>query len=170
MGLQRGLSDHCAVLLRDKVVDWGPKLFRMLNCWREISGYAEFVKTEWDSLDVDGWSAFVLKEKFKFLKQKLKEWNKTHCGNLNDQIVNAKSDLEAWDLEGEESHLSEEESALRRECMANLRRLSRKWCSVQCQKARVRWLQDGDSNSMFFHGCINKKKRMSEILCLNFGG
>lgn len=26
-GLQKGLSDHCVVILRDKIVDWGPKPF-----------------------------------------------------------------------------------------------------------------------------------------------
>lgn len=43
-GLQIGLSDHCAMLLRDKVISWGPKPFRIQNCWREVSGYADFVK------------------------------------------------------------------------------------------------------------------------------
>lgn len=72
-GLERSLSDHCAVLLRDKVVDWDPKHFSILNCWREVSGYAEFVKNNWNSLRVDGWGSFVLKEKLKLIKQKLKE-------------------------------------------------------------------------------------------------
>lgn len=43
-------------------------------------------------------------------------------------------------------------------------------CSVLRQKARVRWLQEGDANSRFFLGCINKNKRRNEILCLNFDG
>lgn len=34
----------------------------------------------------------------------------------------------------------------------------------------MRWLKDGDTNSRFFHGYINKRRRMNEILCLNFGG
>lgn len=67
-GLQIGLSDHCAVMLRDKVIDWGPKPFRMLNCWREVLGYAEFVKNERNVMSIEGWGAFVLKEKLKLIK------------------------------------------------------------------------------------------------------
>lgn len=31
-GLQRSVSDHYAVVLKDKEVNWGPKPFRMLSC------------------------------------------------------------------------------------------------------------------------------------------
>lgn len=100
----------------------------MLNYWWEVTGYAEFVKKECKLLNVNGWSSLVLKEKLKRIKQILKEWNKTHCGDLDNQIAEAKSELEVWDLKGEESLLSEEDSAARRECMATLRRLYEVLC------------------------------------------
>lgn len=43
-GLKRGVSDHCAVVLKEKELNWGPKPFRMMKCWEDMSGYAEFVK------------------------------------------------------------------------------------------------------------------------------
>ncbi|MCI41732.1 LINE-1 reverse transcriptase like, partial [Trifolium medium] len=33
-GMDRSLSDHCPITLINKAVDWGPKPFRMLKCWR----------------------------------------------------------------------------------------------------------------------------------------
>lgn len=119
---------------------------------------------------MDGWCAFVLKEKLKLLKKKLKEQNKMHCGNLDNQISKAKAELELWDLKGEEAQLSDVEVAARMECMVNIRKLSHMRCFMLWQKGRVQWLQVGDANSRFFHGCINKRRRRKDILCLNFGG
>ncbi|MCI04316.1 DUF4283 domain protein, partial [Trifolium medium] len=36
--LEKGLSDHCPILLQDEVKNWGPRPFRMLNCWSEMEG------------------------------------------------------------------------------------------------------------------------------------
>jgi hypothetical protein len=34
--------------------NWGPKPLRMLKCWADIPGYADFVKEKWQSLQVYG--------------------------------------------------------------------------------------------------------------------
>ena len=52
---------HCPILVKKKIVDWGPKPFKVLDCWlldKRIIKYVEDVK-------VDGWGAFVHKEKLK---------------------------------------------------------------------------------------------------------
>lgn len=77
-GLKRSVSDHCAVVLKEKEINWGPKPFRMMKCWEGMEGYEDFVKNKWRDLRVDGWKGFVLKEKLKGIKAKLKEWNKEH--------------------------------------------------------------------------------------------
>jgi exonuclease III len=46
-GLDRELSDHCPILLKEVVKDWGPKPFKMLKCWRDIDGYNKMVKELW---------------------------------------------------------------------------------------------------------------------------
>lgn len=85
-------------------------------------------------------------------------------------LKEAKEELERWDLKGEVHSLSVEEVVARRECMANVCRLSHMNCSILWQKARVRWLKNGDANSRYFHGCINMRRRKNEILCLNIEG
>lgn len=32
-GLKRSVSDHCAVMLKEREVNWGLKPFRMMKCW-----------------------------------------------------------------------------------------------------------------------------------------
>jgi exonuclease III len=61
--LDKELSDHCPIMLCESEQNWGPKPFRMLNCWKDIDGYHNFVKEQWRELSVEGWGMYVLKEK-----------------------------------------------------------------------------------------------------------
>lgn len=45
--LDRSISDHCPVLLKQNLVDWGPKSFKTLGCWFGDRRFEEFVKSSW---------------------------------------------------------------------------------------------------------------------------
>lgn len=75
---QRGLFDHVPLLLLTNDVNWGPRPLRMLKCWADFHGYAQFVRDKWSSFNIEGWGGFVLKEKLKLMKGCLKEWHKQH--------------------------------------------------------------------------------------------
>lgn len=92
------------MVLKEKEINWGPKPFRMLRCWEDMNGYEEFVKETWRNIEVNGLKGYVLKEKLKKLKSSLKEWNKSHMGNLEAQIVEAKDELLRWNLKGGRVH------------------------------------------------------------------
>lgn len=61
---------------------WGPKPFRVINVWFQEYGFKQWVESEYSKLTVQGWGAFVLKEKLKQLKVKLKEWHVQYNGAL----------------------------------------------------------------------------------------
>nr|KYP48621.1 hypothetical protein KK1_029682 [Cajanus cajan] len=100
-GLSRSVSDHCAILLKNEDINWGPKPFRVLDCWRGDARYAVFVRSQWKELDVEGRVTFVLKEKLKLLKCRLlevvqrKEWRAQLCASLTlkDNLLFQKSRL-----------------------------------------------------------------------------
>lgn len=71
-----------------------------------MEGYHRFVKDQWLSLKVEGWGMFVMKEKLKMLKGKLKEWHKPHTKNLEGKIKAAKEELNKMDLKSEIEMLS----------------------------------------------------------------
>lgn len=113
--MQRTVSDHCVVILKETDVDWGPKPFRMMNCWREVVGYEEFVNAQYCiGMNIEGWKGYVLKGKIKGVKNIVKEWNKAHFGNLDEQIQQTKNKLQEHDLKGEDADLSVEEVIQRR--------------------------------------------------------
>ena len=45
--LHRDYSDHCPILLKTDMVDWGPKPFRVMDCWLKNKQYQALVKDVW---------------------------------------------------------------------------------------------------------------------------
>lgn len=66
--------------------------------------------------------------------------------------------------------LSEEEITIKREITTQMHKVSKLNCIIQWQKFIARWLKEGDANSKYFHGCINKRSRGNEILSLEVDG
>nr|KYP47721.1 hypothetical protein KK1_030603 [Cajanus cajan] len=106
--LSRGVSDHCPIILKMEDLDWGPKPFKVLNCWRNEVGFVDFVKNEWRGLKVEGWAGFILKENLRGMKCKLKVWNKEVFGDLNKKINEARKQVTRLDCKGEDSGLTME--------------------------------------------------------------
>jgi hypothetical protein len=80
--LPRDISDHCPLLLKKNNFDWGPKPFRFNNSWIGHKDFKSLVEDTWRSQHVDGWMGFVLKEKLKNLKMRLKGWSKEEFGGV----------------------------------------------------------------------------------------
>jgi len=93
VALLRGLSDHCPLLLSVDEENWGPRPVRMLKCWQELTGYKQFVKEKWQSLEVEGWGVYVLREKLKMIKMALKDWHSIHAKNVPGKIEVLKNRL-----------------------------------------------------------------------------
>lgn len=130
-GIARTISYHCPLILKEGEDDWGPRPFRVLDCWFDHPDFVNFVKEKWSSKIVNGKACFVLKEKLKSLKSDLKEWNRVVFGNLDRNVEATTEALNKLDLEAETRPLSIEESLIH-------------------QKSRFKWLRKGDSNSSFF--------------------
>jgi len=66
--------------------------------------------------------------------------------------------------------LQEEDVNELHELVLNLHSLSRDHCSMNWQKSRLRWLQEGDENSKFFHGVMLARCRRNKIQMVNVNG
>lgn len=167
---QRGLSDHVPLILHADDANWGPRPLRMLKCWSDYLGYSNFVREKWRSFDLQGWGGFVLRQKLKLLKNSLKEWHQQHSQNMEGKITEVKKRISYLDSKGETSALIEDEMKELHDLSANLHSMARINNSINWQKARMQWLQEGDANSKFFHGVMSYRRRRNAINMVNVDG
>jgi len=110
-------------------------------------GFKLYVKEKWGSYIGQGNGISSLKDKLKYLKADLKDWNKNVFGCMQTnqkQILKEIKDLDIKD----ESEVLEESGQLRRmELLSQLREVDNKLDSLSRQKARANWCKFGDMNS-----------------------
>ncbi|XP_058741846.1 uncharacterized protein LOC131614250 [Vicia villosa] len=148
----RDVSNHCPVWIVKDNVDWGPKPFKVNNEWFQLKSFLPFVKKSWEEAVVEGRSDFVLKEKFRILKERLKWWNEEVFGRIDLEVEEEVANLNRWD-----SLLEEADDEGRDEIVRGRKETSsRFWLNLRIkenmilQKSRLAWLNGGDSNSGFF--------------------
>lgn len=118
--LERNFSDHCPVVLRSKCVDWGPKLFRILDCWMLDKSFNKIVQECWLSHQQMGWGGIVLKEKLKRLKARLKTWNREQYGDTFKKYKKIEGELNQIEAISSDRHLSSHESLTRKQLQEEL--------------------------------------------------
>jgi len=134
------------------------------------TGYRQFVKEKWNSLNVDGWGGFVLKEKLKLLKSALKEWHSVHVQNILGRIASLKTRLSDLDDKAEEDDFTVEEVEELRGVSHDLHSLSRVNTSISWQQSCLLWLREGDANSKYFHSMLANRRRRNTIVSLLVNG
>nr|GEX53816.1 RNA-directed DNA polymerase, eukaryota, reverse transcriptase zinc-binding domain protein [Tanacetum cinerariifolium] len=93
--LERYLSDHRPILLRDAHVDYGPTPFRFFHYWLEIEGFAKMVEDGWRDSPCDrSIELRNLTGKLKHLKNDIRVWNKTKGKSNRDAKAQLKLELE----------------------------------------------------------------------------
>jgi exonuclease III len=165
----RDISDHCPVMLKYGENDWGPKPFRFNNYWLENRNFNKVVEERWRSIEVNGWMAFVLKEKLRGLKARLKEWHIGEYGSLENRIKKVVEDIIELDVRGENVGLSIVEVSRRKELFVDFWKLQKIREATLFQRSRSKWLRFGDSNSKFFHGCVVARSKRNNMVALKVG-
>ena len=161
--LDRQISDHCALLLKSNVVDWGPKPFRFLDIWQEDKEFDKFVKGKWESYVVKGNEFAVVKEKLKMLKSDLKGWNKEVFGYTDKIKLDILRKIQELDMRDDLVDLEEDKIRERRELLSQLQDINVRNESLLQQKSRALWLKQRDTNSKYFHASIKWRRLRNEI-------
>ncbi|GJV15365.1 RNA-directed DNA polymerase, eukaryota [Tanacetum coccineum] len=122
--LDRHLSDHRPILLREFNTDYGATPFRLFHSWFDFQGFDDMITQTWNSINLNDSNA-MLKDIDKLLDQL----------GANDDLLSVRSELlkQYHDIHSVETRES-------------------------IQKAKIKWAVEGDENSKFFHGMINRKR------------
>ena len=94
----RPISDHVPILLEGgRSLSKGPSPFRFENMWLKEEGFTDQIREWWQSVTFRGTSSYVMMEKIKALKAKLKVWNKDVFGKVEENKISALIKVAFWD-------------------------------------------------------------------------
>ncbi|KAK3212711.1 hypothetical protein Dsin_017417 [Dipteronia sinensis] len=106
----------------------------------------------------------------KRLKNALKTWNWEVFRDLNSNITGKSAELQSIQIQMSNVNFSEElflaESRVHYELDVLLRRQE----CFYCDRSRVKWLNDGDRNSSFFHASVRRRQYMNPLSSLSING
>ena len=102
---------------------------------------------------------FVLKEKLKKLKLDLKKWNKEVLGTVNQEGDLLQKKIQEMDTRDDESDLDEFGREDKRLLLAEQSQDLFKQEAILHEKARLKWLKQGNLNTKNFHLSV-KWRRM----------
>ncbi|KAL6348556.1 hypothetical protein AAG906_016066 [Vitis piasezkii] len=168
--LPRPVSDHFPILMDVGGLRRGPTPFRFENMWLKAEGVKDLLKLWWEEGSFSGSASFILAEKLKFMKVKLKEWNRNSFGRVEYRKNTALEQMEYWDAKEKTSRLSLEELEERNEAKEEYK----KWVLLEeitwRQKSREVWLKEGDRNTGFFHKMANAHRRRNNVDRIKING
>ncbi|GJR83959.1 RNA-directed DNA polymerase, eukaryota [Tanacetum coccineum] len=163
--LDRYLSDHKPILMRESSFDYGPIPFCFFHYWFEIEGFDTFVETTWkEALITDSNAMAKLMKKLKYLKEKIRMWIKVKKDNSSKNYKkNLKKELTEIDLIFDKGEGNSEVLNKSAEVFKSLHDLNKLDSMEVAQKAKIKWAIEGDENSKYFHGILNKKRSQLSI-------
>ena len=112
--------------------------------WLKVEGFKELIRDWWQNFEFRGTHSYVLMEKMKDLKAKIKEWNKGVFGCVDEQKKSALNKVAHWDDLERRRPLFDGERQDRLGVMEEFK----KWAILEeiswRQKSREIWLKEGD--------------------------
>jgi hypothetical protein len=130
--------------------------------WIHHEDCRRVIQEAWN-VNIVGCPMFILNQKLKLLKQKLKIWNKTVFGNVHNLVEEAEEKLSSIqadiDIFGASDSLMEHQKAAQVTLENSLNIEEEFWR----EKSKVVWHSDGDRNTKYFHR-LTKIKNTSKLI------
>nr|GEX53544.1 RNA-directed DNA polymerase, eukaryota [Tanacetum cinerariifolium] len=162
--LHRHHSDHRPILLKETHVDYGPTPFRLYHPWFLEDDFHSIIEDSWNNNGISASNSMILlKNKLKFLKQRLKEWSSIKRRNKDHDIKVIQDSLIDIDLCLDKGNCLPDDLTKCANLFRDLKDIDHKDSIDLAQKAKIKWAIEGDENSKFFHGIVNKKRRYLAI-------
>ncbi|XP_071715011.1 uncharacterized protein [Rutidosis leptorrhynchoides] len=171
VALDRGKSDHCPIILKDDAKNFGPKSIKVFDDWLDMEDVDQVIKEVWCENDRGGFRKdCFLRNKLKRTKAALKAKSSQKFGNLDGEIEVLKSIATALEHKAENGLINDVERKQWLDMRKEWFQKEQIKANMLKQKARVRWILDGDENSKYFHSVIKRGYNKNNIRGLLING
>ncbi|XP_077219708.1 uncharacterized protein LOC143853894 [Tasmannia lanceolata] len=152
--LPHNISDHCKITVSlFPHPSLGPKPFKFMNMWLADTSLYPIVEMAWQT-KVRGNPMYVLTQKLKEVRNKIRQWHKDVFGRINNVVPIIRKNLEETQnslaANPADRDLIQKENSL----CEDLIHASAMEEALYRQKFRVQWLKLGDSNTKIFYSAI----------------
>lgn len=137
------------------------KYFKFLNFWIDHPDYTTTVREAWNE-PIYGNPLYILHQKLKNTCKTLSSWSRSTFGDIYEEPKKLEAQIRHLESTCLNDNSDENRCELSR-CRAEYTRYLKLQSSILRQKARIKWLEDGDANTSFFHAIINDKRRKLSI-------
>ncbi|XP_074314351.1 uncharacterized protein LOC141649565 [Silene latifolia] len=151
-----GLLDHNPCTVSDiKLGGRKNASFKYFNMWSLTPSFTSIVSNDWGK-SYNGTKMFCIVKKLKSLKGALKALNRESYSDIENKASMAIQNLESIQQQLIHDPTSSDLLSQEMELLASVRDLTKARDSFLSKKAKTQWLEDGDSNTAYFHGAIKK--------------
>ncbi|KAM0025678.1 putative RNA-directed DNA polymerase [Helianthus debilis subsp. tardiflorus] len=166
--LPRYRSDHRPLLLKCTADNFGTPPFRFFNSWLNEDSLHEIVQNSYLKYQHPNPPDKMLSSRLKEVKSAIKPWCRKLRLRDREIICDLAKKIDSLDMKAETTVLSEEEVQSREIWVNKMVELEENNLEDLKQRAKVKWLTEGDENSSFFHGIIKSHKKRNRINGLVF--
>ena len=131
--------------------------------WLQHTNFKENFRDWWSGFQGNGWEGHKFMRRLQYVKAKLKEWNKFSFGELKEKKKSILNDLANFDAIEQVGGLNFDLLSQRASRKGNLEELILREEIHWRQKARVKWVKEGDCNSKFYHKVDNGRRNRKYI-------
>ncbi|KAJ8749245.1 hypothetical protein K2173_018724 [Erythroxylum novogranatense] len=138
-----------------------PSSFKFQNMWIRHPTFQSTVAASWE-MPQEGYGMYRFSRKLRRLKEVLKHWNKDVFGNVFDRVRQAEATVKSLEQIFDSTQADVDLVNLK-SSQANLFQALAAEEDFWRQKARAKWLQEGDRNTQFFHSSVLAKRSRLHI-------
>ncbi|GKB48586.1 RNA-directed DNA polymerase, eukaryota [Tanacetum coccineum] len=157
--LDRHLSDHRPILLREVITDFGATPFRLYHSWFSFQGFDQMVSHVWNSTSLNDSNDMIrFKKKLQILKKQIRVFVVDQKKKRGGCVKDLKDKLSDIDSILDKGGVNDDILLARTNYMNLLLDAKAADTRDYIQKAKIQWAVEGDENSKFFHGIVNRKR------------